>query len=101
MKKKAGLPESRVHVFYSGRVHGVGFRYTAERLALEANLSGWVKNLADGRVELVCEGSREKAEAFLERIRQSAELARHIRAAAVRWEKPTGEFFEFRVEFDA
>ncbi len=98
--KKKTLPlESRAHVFYSGRVQGIGFRYTAERLALEEGLVGWVKNLADGRVELVCEGARGKAENLLERIRQSA-LGPHIRGAAVTWEKPAGEFSEFQVEFD-
>lgn len=99
VKKKIGFPESRAHAFYSGRVQGIGFRYTAERLALEEGLVGWVKNLPDGRVELVCEGSRRKAEELLERIRQSA-LGPHIRGATVAWEKPTGEFSEFRVEFE-
>lgn len=98
--KKGLLPEARVRVFYSGRVQGVGFRYTAERLALEEGLVGRVKNLADGRVELICEGSRVKAEVLLERIKESSELGRHIRGAAVSWEKPTGEFSEFRVEFE-
>ena len=98
--KKGSLPESRARVFYSGRVHGVGFRYTAERLALEEGLVGWVKNLADGRVELLCEGPHAKMEALLEKIKENALLGRHIRAASVSWEKPTGEFSEFRVEFD-
>ena len=97
--KKAKAPESRAHAFYTGRVQGVGFRYTAERLALEQGLVGWVKNLADGRVELVCEGARGQAEKLLESIRQSA-LGPHIRGATITWEKPTGEFSEFRVEFD-
>ena len=99
VKKKAKPPEARAHAFYTGRVQGVGFRYTAERLAMEEGLVGWVKNLADGRVELVCEGARGPMEKLLERIRQST-LGPHIRSAAVTWEKPTGEFSEFRVEFD-
>jgi len=43
----------RAHVYYSGSVQGVGFRFTAEDLARQNNLTGWVKNLADGRVEIV------------------------------------------------
>lgn len=98
--KKGKLPESRARVFYSGRVQGVGFRYTAERLALELGLVGWVKNLTDGRVELVCEGSRRHAEELLTRIKESAAVGKHVRAAACSWEKPTGEFADFRVEFE-
>lgn len=100
MKKKIAVDEtSRTHVFYSGRVQGVGFRYTAERLALELGLVGWVKNLSDGRVELVCEGSRRDLEKLLTQIRESHAVGKHVRAAACLWEKPTGEFADFRVEF--
>ena len=62
MKKKLTKEIHRAHVYYSGRVQGVGFRYTAEGLALDLKLVGWVKNLPDGRVELVCEGPKEKIE---------------------------------------
>jgi acylphosphatase len=99
MKKKNGAAEEvRAHVFYSGRVQGVGFRYTAERLALELGLVGWVKNLADGRVEVVCEGPKEAVEIFLQRIAESA-LAPHIQKRVCDWEKPTHEFKDFSVEF--
>lgn len=99
-KKTVPANAARAHVFYSGRVQGVGFRYTAERLALEFDLVGWVKNLSDGRVELVCEGPKDTVEQLLAQIKESAALARHIKNAAASWEKPTGEFSEFRVEFD-
>lgn len=46
----------RVHVFYIGRVQGVGFRFTVQRLAHQWKVSGWVRNLFDGRVELWAEG---------------------------------------------
>lgn len=98
MPKKIALVTHRAHVFYSGRVQGVGFRYTAERLALGLKLAGWVKNLPDGRVELVCEGSKEKIEKLLEEIRQSS-LKSVITRALCQWEKPTGEFKDFLIEF--
>ena len=59
MKSKKAPITHRAHVFYSGRVQGVGFRYTAQALALDLGLVGWVKNLPDNRVELVCEGTKE------------------------------------------
>jgi acylphosphatase len=88
----------RAHVFYGGRVQGVGFRYTAERLALDLDLVGWVKNLPDGRVEIVCEGPRSTVEALLKNIRDSL-LAPYIKKADCKWEEPTREFKDFRVEF--
>ena len=60
-----------VHVFYEGRVQGVGFRYSVRQIAKGFNVTGWVRNLADGRVELQVSGEAEEVSAFLEGIRQS------------------------------
>lgn len=99
MKKKASQAAThRAHVFYSGRVQGVGFRYTSEALAHKAGLAGFVKNLPDGRVELVCEGAKEKIEALLVQIQES-DLGRYIQKTDCRWEEPTQEFTDFSVEF--
>jgi acylphosphatase len=56
------------HVVYSGQVQGVGFRYTAQRLAQGFSVSGYVRNLANGNVELVAEGPADQVEAFLEAV---------------------------------
>ncbi len=98
MKKNDKALVHRVHVFYSGRVQGVGFRYTAERLALDLELVGWVKNLPDNRVELVCEGPKESIEALLRQIQESV-VGPFIKKADIRWEKPTSTFSDFNVEF--
>lgn len=67
------------HVFYEGRVQGVGFRYTVKGLASEFEVSGWVRNLADGRVELlVVATEEEELEAFLGEILDSR-LGHHIK----------------------
>ncbi len=98
MKKKEPPITHRAHIFFSGRVQGIGFRYTAEEIALEIGLVGWVKNISDNRVELVCEGAEDQIKLLLEKIKQSF-LGQHIKKIVCDWEKPTGEFKDFRVEF--
>ena len=74
------------HVFYEGHVQGVGFRWTVKNLAAGFDVTGWVKNLMDGRVELQAFGDAAEVRAFLAAIEES-ELKGHIRkirAAAVR-----------------
>ena len=67
------------HVFFEGRVQGVGFRYTTKQLAKEFEVIGWVRNLADGRVEMQVM-SEEETEVldFVKEIEQSS-LAHHIK----------------------
>ena len=69
-------------VFYEGRVQGVGFRFTVKQLARGYEVTGWVRNLDDGRVELQCSGERAEVDAFLEAIAES-ELKSHIRSVTV------------------
>jgi len=69
-----------VQVHYEGRVQGVGFRWTVKDLACGFEVAGSVKNLPDGRVELLAQG--EEADDFLEAIRTSG-LAGHIESERV------------------
>jgi len=89
--------DKRVHAIYSGRVHGVGFRYSVERAAASAGLAGWVKNVDDGRVEVVCEGEEEELRRFLTKI--SSLFQAYIRDADITWCKATGEFAGFDIRF--
>ena len=98
MAKKDSSPAERAHVFYSGRVQGVGFRYLAEDIAHRTGVRGFVKNLPDGRVEVVCEGPKEKIDAFLSQVREST-LARYIQKTDCLWEEPAGTFTDFTIEF--
>lgn len=59
-----------VVVRYTGRVQGVGFRITTASIARSFQVAGWVKNLPDGRVELLAEGSKAEVEAFLAEVRK-------------------------------
>ena len=54
-----------LHVFYSGKVQGVGFRFTLQQIAKELNVVGWVKNLKDGRVELLAESDEDTLKELL------------------------------------
>jgi len=96
--KKTAAAAKRLHVFWIGRVQGVGFRYTAEAVALELNLAGWVRNIPDGRVEAVVEGPEKALKLFLERI-AAGPMHPYIQTAAADWSQATGEFEEFRVRF--
>jgi acylphosphatase len=69
-------------VFYEGRVQGVGFRFTVKQIARGFEVTGWVRNLADGRVELQCSGECGEVEAFIKEIADS-ELRAHIRNVMV------------------
>lgn len=89
-------PERR-HVFYSGNVQGVGFRYSAQRVAGEFRVTGFVRNLPDGRVELIAEGEPHELGAFLDRL---AEVMQHyVSDSEVRSEQATGEFADFNIRF--
>ncbi len=88
--------DERRRVFYSGRVQGVGFRYTAQSTARSFRVTGWVRNLADGRVELVAEGQPPEIDAYLARIAES--LGSNIRHVEQFTEKATGEFRGFEIE---
>lgn len=85
-----------MHIFYLGRVQGVGFRYTAKQVAMGYEVSGIVRNLPDGRVELIADGAREELEAFREGIRDSG-LGHFITQEDVSWEEAGNEFRGFEI----
>lgn len=95
---KSSSASKRLHVWWDGRVQGVGFRYTAETAAQALKLRGWVRNLPDGRVEAVCEGAEDRLTQFLEAIK-TGPMAPHIRRVRAQWEDPTREFRDFQIRF--
>ena len=89
------LMNKRLHLYYSGSVHGVGFRFTAERTALSLGLTGWVKNLNDGRVEIICEGTAKAIDEFRSKIQ--AVFGEYIIKTEAIVEEPSGEFTGFDI----
>jgi len=85
-----------MQVLYSGRVQGVGFRYTAKTTAMGFEVTGTIRNLPDGRVELMAEGARDELEAFRQAIRDAG-LEGFIRDEQVNWARATGEFRGFEI----
>jgi len=86
----------RMQVFYSGRVQGVGFRYTAKSVATGFEVTGTVRNLPDGRVELVAEGAKDELSAFGQGIRESG-LEHFIQKEDVSWGEAKNEFRGFEI----
>jgi len=86
----------RVTVLYSGRVQGVGFRMTVRQLACGYDVTGTVRNLADGRVELIAEGTRLELEAFLKGIAES-ELSGFIAKKDEAWQAAQGGLRGFAI----
>ncbi|MEI8375537.1 MAG: acylphosphatase [Planctomycetota bacterium] len=87
----------RCEVYYSGRVQGVGFRYTVRSIARQFAVTGYVKNLPDNRVELVLEGLSEEIRAMLRAIQ--VEMGHYIRDVRETPSRATGGFSGFDVRF--
>ncbi len=84
----------RLTVSIRGRVQGVGFRWWTRSKALELELAGWARNLADGRVEVVAEGPSSRCRALLEALRGPGAPGR-VDAVVERFEQPRGDIHGF------
>jgi len=85
----------QANIFYSGMVQGVGFRYTTQRIASGLNLSGWARNLSDGRVEILVEGSKRKIEQLIAELQEH--FLQYIKNHQVNYYSATGKFCDFSV----
>ena len=83
--------------FFSGRVQGVGFRFTAYRIARRYGLTGFVKNLSNGSVEMLAQGTAENVAACLHDIAES--FGSYIRDTKITNAEPTGKYDEFKIAF--
>ncbi|MCO6454452.1 MAG: acylphosphatase [Pirellulaceae bacterium] len=87
--------DQRRELLYTGQVQGVGFRYTARRIAQDHAVRGYVKNLPSGEVRLVVEGAADEVEAFLRRLEQAMEG--YIGSKSSELRPASGEFAGFEI----
>lgn len=92
---QASVKPHRLHAFLAGRVQGVGMRATVAQLARRQGLSGWVQNLPDGRVEMLCEGDGEALRAFVEEL--NGTMRSFIREMQEDWSAATGQYDDFEI----
>ncbi|MCM8804944.1 MAG: acylphosphatase [Candidatus Omnitrophica bacterium] len=88
----------RYHLYIEGIVQGVGFRWYAQRIGRRVEVTGWVKNLPDGRVEIIIEGEEEKLNRFIEELKDG-HLGDNIRKIEKFEEEYIGEFKNFEIRF--
>lgn len=84
-------------VYFSGTVQGVGFRFTTVRVAQGYEVSGTVRNLPDGRVEVIAEGETDEIDRFLEDL--SGRMGQYIRRRDEQTAEPSGRYDGFSVAF--
>jgi acylphosphatase len=88
-------PQNRRTVHFSGRVQGVGFRYTTRNIVLRYDVHGYVRNLPDGRVELVMEGPDSEMDQVIDELRRK--MNGFIRGVQTQTSPATGEFEHFSI----
>jgi len=88
----------RLHAYVKGRVQGVGFRYHTLQAAQDQGLTGWVRNLRDGRVEVVAEGAHEELNRLLVELRKGP-ISADVQDVNYEIEEGRGEFDAFRVRY--
>jgi len=83
---RAPMDQTARHVIFQGHVQGVGFRYTARQIAQQYNVTGFVRNLPDGTVEMLVQGSPQEVDGCIDDIRHSfAGYIRETRIEPVPW----------------
>lgn len=88
--------KARAHMWVSGRVQGVFYRDNTRRWASSLGLSGWVRNLPDGRVEVSVEGEKDKIESLERKLMEGPPLS-HVERVITEWEDYKGEYSGFHI----
>ena len=91
--------QKNLHAFFSGSVQGVGFRYTTERIARHFEVTGYVRNLPDGRVEVFAEGGEQTLKDFLAALREGP-MKENIRDLDVEWGEAKGKYKSFGIAME-
>jgi acylphosphatase len=88
----------RAQLLITGRVQGVGYRYSAVIRANQHGVAGWVRNTREGHVEIMAEGPADDLEGFIEWCRRGPSAA-WVQDVHVDWQPPTGEFSSFDLRY--
>ncbi|AQT67410.1 Acylphosphatase [Anaerohalosphaera lusitana] len=91
------MADTAKKIIYKGRVQGVGFRYTASRIADRYELKGYVKNLPDGSVEIFAQGHPDDIQDFIADLQET--FAAHIRDREMHKQEPSGRYQGFGIAF--
>lgn len=91
------MPDKRFHAYFSGRVQGVGFRFTAQSLANNLKISGWARNTDDDRVEIVAQGQEKKLDDFLSQLK--GYFSRYIKDIDLDWQEQLEKLDDFKIRF--
>ena len=87
----------RLHAIFEGSVQGVGFRYLSRDIAIKLGITGFIKNLDDGKVEIIAEAEDKTLQEFLEKIRQT--FSENIKKEDIQWLEPSSKFKDFTIKF--
>jgi len=90
------MEKVRIHAFISGLVQGVNFRFYTQQKAKQLGIKGWVRNLKDGRVEVVAEGDKDAMEEFIRFLKRGPPLAK-VLSCEIEKEEYKGEFKYFDI----
>jgi len=90
---------ARTHVLISGRAQGVFFRENTQRKAKKLRITGWIKNLSDGRVEAVFEGDKKPVEKIINWAKRGPILAK-VESIDIEWQEYKNEFSDFEIRYE-
>ncbi len=90
--------KKHIHALVSGRVQGVGFRYFVQRIARSMDLTGEVRNMGDGRVEIFAEGVESSLLTFIKKVEQGPALS-HVSSVDVNWSPAIGAHKDFNTTY--
>ena len=97
MRREKFQVKKRLHTIFSGAVQGVGFRFTTERIARRFPVTGFVRNLPEGKVEVVAEGEEVSVQEFVAGLREA--FSESIQGVETEWSEAAGEFKGFGIKF--
>jgi len=88
--------KKQIHVFLNGRVQGVGYRFYAQQIAASMGVVGEIRNLSDGRVEVIAEADESMLKSFITKLRQGP-VSADVTSVDVDWNEATNAFREFQI----